>query len=85
MIVELELATKPLEAHSGVASPFLDMGQCTFGKLTVQLTRHNVHCCLEVAVDCVKVRWAVVTVIHSDDDTKKSTEFRHLANYSAGA
>jgi hypothetical protein len=31
----------------------------------------------------VKVRRTVVPVIHGDDDTKKSAEFRHLANYSA--
>jgi hypothetical protein len=33
----------------------------------------------------MKVRRSVVTVVHGDYDTKKSTEFRHLANYSAEA
>lgn len=64
-------------------APFLHMRQCTFGKLAIQLARHDVHRCLEFTIYCVKMRRAMVTAIHGDDDTKKSTEFRHLADYSA--
>ena len=66
-------------------APFLHMRQRTFWKLAIELSGHYVHRCLKFTVDCMKMRRCVVTVVHGDYDTKKSTEFRHLANYNAEA
>jgi hypothetical protein len=66
-------------------APFLHVRQCSFWKLAIKLTRHDIHSRLKFAIDCMKVRRTVVTVVHGDYDTKKSTEFRHLSNYSPEA
>src|SRR5450631_1079564 len=66
-------------------APFLHVRKRSFWKLAIKLTRQDVHGRLKFTIDCMKVRRPVVTVVHGDYDTKKSTEFRHLANYSAEA
>src|SRR5450631_3071557 len=66
-------------------APFLHVRQCSFWQLAIKLTRQDVHSCLKLAIDCMKMRRPVIPVVHGDYDTKKSTQFRHLINCSAEA
>ncbi len=84
-IVEPEPGAKPRTARSDATYAIPAHGQRSFWKLAVELPRHDVHSRLEFAIDGMKVRWSVITVVHSDYDTKKSTKFWHSANYSADA
>jgi len=47
-----------------------------------QLFLKNFNDDFVVAILCVKMRRAVIILEHSDDDSKKSTEFRHLFSFS---
>ena len=62
--------------------PLLDVCQSPFWKLPVYLSRLNFHRNLEIAVDSMKVRWPVVSIVHGDNNSEKSAEFGHMPSYS---
>src|SRR5258708_17113983 len=66
-------------------APLCPASQCSSRKPAIALSCHDVHSRLKFTIDCIKVRRSVVAVVHGDYDTKKSTEFRYLPNYSAEA
>ena len=66
-------------------APFLDVRQGAFRKLAIELTRYDVHRRLKITVDGMKMRRSMISIVHGNYDTKKSTEFRHLPNYTADA
>jgi len=63
-------------------SPLLDVRQSSLRKLPVYLSRLNFHRNLEFAVDRMKVRWAMVSIVHGDNNSEKSAEFGHVPSYS---
>jgi hypothetical protein len=62
-------------------SPLLDVRQSPLRKLPVYLSRLNFHRNLEFSVDRMKVRWAMVSIVHGDNNSEKSAEFGHLLSY----
>jgi len=40
---------------------------------------------LKITVDGMKMRRSMISIVHGNYDTKKSTEFRHLSDYTADA
>ncbi len=58
--------------------PFGNQSSSTFGKFTFYIfQRPNVDQRLIIAINRVKVRWRVIIIKHSDDNSVKAADFWH--------
>jgi hypothetical protein len=59
--------------------PFQYVRQSPFREISVDATRFNFNCDLEIAINRMKMGWPMIPVIHRDNDAEKATQFGHAA------
>ena len=57
--------------------PFQDMRQRALRKIAIDAAGIDLDGDLEIAVDRMKMGRPMISVLHGDDNTEESTEFRH--------